>query len=91
VTCDEFASPRCVLVLVPQEGFLFDASLLENTRWTTGSPVDDAPGAHRAGADEGQKACPGLDTASASVRRCRQAPTVVIVRAYLADPDLLVS
>lgn len=91
-----FSSLRERVVLVPQEGFLFDASLAENVRvgapdaddsviaaavrdlglgwWLDGLPAGLATGVG-----------PGGENLSAGERQL-----VAIVRAYLADPDLLV-
>ena len=91
-----FASLRQRVVLVPQEGFLFDASLLDNVRF--GKP--DASGddvrlaLSELGLDVWVATLPlGLAThvgqrgesLSAGERQL-----VALARAYLADPDLLV-
>jgi putative ABC transport system ATP-binding protein len=91
-----FASLRQRVVLVPQEGFLFDASLLDNIRF--GRPDADADDVRRAlrelGLDAWVATLPlGLATdvgqrgesLSAGERQL-----VALARAYLADPDLLV-
>ena len=91
-----FESLRARIVLVPQEGFLFDATLLDNVRfgcpdaaeeqvrlaltelgldtWVDGLPAGLAT-------DVGQRG----ESLSAGERQL-----VAVVRAYLADPDLLV-
>jgi len=91
-----FSSLRSRVVLVPQEGFLFDASLLENI--TFGKPdatADDvlltltelgldgwlASLPQGLGTDVGQRG----ESMSAGERQL-----VALARAYLADPDLLV-
>ncbi|WP_353508686.1 ABC transporter ATP-binding protein [Intrasporangium sp.] len=91
-----FASLRQRVVLVPQEGFLFDASLLDNIRF--GRPDTRADDVRLAlselGLDAWVATLPlGLDTdvgqrgesLSAGERQL-----VALARAYLADPDLLV-
>jgi putative ABC transport system ATP-binding protein len=91
-----FSSLRRRVVLVPQEGFLFDASLLDNIRF--GKPVatdDDVRLAlTELGLDTWLDELPqGLltqvgqrgESVSAGERQL-----VALTRAYLADPDLLV-
>jgi ATP-binding cassette, subfamily B, bacterial len=91
-----FASLRNRVVLVPQEGFLFDASLLENIRF--GAPEATADDVRltltELGLDSWLGTLPqGLATdvgqrgesLSAGERQL-----VALARAYLADPDLLV-
>lgn len=90
-----FASLRQHVVLVPQEGFLFDASLLDNVRF--GVPTATRDDVQRAFAqmdltdwlaglpkgldsDVGQRG----ESLSAGERQL-----VALARAYLADPDLL--
>ncbi|MCA1783114.1 MAG: ABC transporter ATP-binding protein [Dermatophilaceae bacterium] len=91
-----FSSLRERVVLVPQEGFLFDADLAENIRFGKPSATDDeiALALTELGLDAWIEGLPhGLDThvgqrgesLSAGERQL-----VAIVRAYLADPDLLV-
>ncbi len=92
----EFASLRRRVVLVPQEGFLFDSTLLANARY---GDLDATPDEVRAAASElglgdwldglphgletrvGQRG----DSLSAGERQL-----VALLRAHLADPDLLV-
>ena len=91
-----FASLRSRVVLVPQEGFLFDASLLENiTFGKPGATEDDvlltltelgldgwlASLPQGLATDVGQRG----ESMSAGERQL-----VALARAYLADPDLLV-
>jgi ATP-binding cassette subfamily B protein len=91
-----FGSLRNRVVLVPQEGFLFDASLLENIRF--GAPEATADDVRltltELGLDSWLGTLPqGLATdvgqrgesLSAGERQL-----VALARAYLADPDLLV-
>ncbi len=92
----EFASLRRRVVLVPQEGFLFDSTLLANARY---GDLDATPDQVRAAAAElglgdwldglphgletrvGQRG----ESLSAGERQL-----VALLRAHLADPDLLV-
>jgi ATP-binding cassette, subfamily B, bacterial len=91
-----FRSLRERVVLVPQEGFLFDADLAENIRFGKPQADDDeiALALTELGLDAWIEGLPhGLSThvgqrgesLSAGERQL-----VAIVRAYLADPDLLV-
>ena len=91
-----FSSLRERVVLVPQEGFLFDADLAENIRFGKPTATDDeiALALTELGLDAWIEGLPhGLGThvgqrgesLSAGERQL-----VAIVRAYLADPDLLV-
>ncbi|HEX2705085.1 MAG TPA: ABC transporter ATP-binding protein, partial [Candidatus Lustribacter sp.] len=91
-----FASLRSRVVLVPQEGFLFDASLLENL--TFGMP-DASPGRVGAvlrelGLGDWLDGLPaGLDTPVGQRGESLSAgerQLVALARAYLADPDLLI-
>ena len=91
-----FASLRSRVVLVPQEGFLFDATLLDNVRF--GSPQASEGDVRRAltdlGLDTWVEGLPlGLATQVGQRGESLSAgerQLVAIVRAYLADPDLLV-
>jgi putative ABC transport system ATP-binding protein len=91
-----FSSLRSRVVLVPQEGFLFDASLLDNIRFARPEATEED--VHLAltelGLDEWAEALPlGLGTAVGQRGESLSAgerQLVAIVRAYLADPDLLV-
>jgi putative ABC transport system ATP-binding protein len=91
-----FGSLRNRVVLVPQEGFLFDASLLDNIRFgAPGATEDDvrltltelgldpwlATLPQGLATDVGQRG----ESLSAGERQL-----VALARAYLADPDLLV-
>ena len=91
-----FGSLRNRVVLVPQEGFLFDASLLENIRFGAPEATDDdvrltvtelgldpwlATLPQGLATDVGQRG----ESLSAGERQL-----VALARAYLADPDLLV-
>ncbi|NMM23706.1 MAG: ABC transporter ATP-binding protein [Phycicoccus sp.] len=91
-----FSSLRSRVVLVPQEGFLFDTTLLDNIRF--GKPVatdDDVRLALTelglddwlAGLPQGLRTDVGQrgESLSAGERQL-----VALARAYLADPDLLV-
>ncbi|WP_460444868.1 ABC transporter ATP-binding protein [Angustibacter aerolatus] len=91
-----FETLRRRVVMVPQDGFLFDTSLLDNTRFARpGASVDDVVLAYtELGLADWLEGLPhGLDTAvgqrgeqlSAGERQL-----VALARAYLADPDLLV-
>ena len=91
-----FSSLRDRVVLVPQEGFLFDASLLENIRFgrPAASDADVRLALTELGLDDWLASLPkGLATdvgqrgesLSAGERQL-----VALARAYLADPDLLV-
>ena len=91
-----FGSLRNRVVLVPQEGFLFDASLLENIRFGAPEATEDdvrltltelgldawlGTLPQGLGTDVGQRG----ESLSAGERQL-----VALARAYLADPDLLV-
>ncbi len=92
----KFGSLRDRVVMVPQEGFLFDASLAANIAWgSTGATRDDVT---RALAELGllgwAESLPhGLDTPAGQRGESLSAgerQLVALARAYLADPDLLV-
>ncbi len=91
-----FGSLRSRVVLVPQEGFLFDASLLDNIRFGAPDATEDdvrltltelgldswlASLPQGLATDVGQRG----ESMSAGERQL-----VALARAYLADPDLLV-
>ncbi len=91
-----FSSLRSRVVLVPQEGFLFDAPLLDNIRFGKPTSTDDDVrlALTELGLDDWLDALPhGLltevgqrgESLSAGERQL-----VALARAYLADPDLLV-
>jgi ABC-type multidrug transport system fused ATPase/permease subunit len=91
-----FASLRRRVVLVPQDGFLFDATIAENVRFARPDLSDEdlALAFTELGLADWVEGLPsGLDTPvgergeSLSVGE-RQ--LVALVRAYVADPDLLV-
>ena len=91
-----FASLRSRVILVPQEGFLFDAPLLDNIRF--GRPEASREAVRlcltELGLDEWMAGLPqGLDTAVGQRGESLSAgerQLVALARAYLADPDLLV-
>ena len=91
----EFASLRRRVVLVPQEGFLFDSTLLANVRY---GDLDATPDEVRAAAELGLgdwlDGLPhGLDTRVGQRGESLSAgerQLVALLRAHLADPDLLV-
>ena len=91
-----FASLRERVVLVPQEGFLFDADLAENIRFGKPGAADDeiALAVTELGLDAWVEGLPhGLDTRVGQRGESLSAgerQLVAILRAYLADPDLLV-
>ncbi len=91
-----FASLRSRVAYVPQEGFLFDASVADNVRYGRLAASDDGVRAafYDLGLDEWMDSLPeGLDTfvgerggrLSAGERQL-----VALVRAWITDPDLLV-
>ncbi|MGN6251278.1 MAG: ABC transporter ATP-binding protein [Marmoricola sp.] len=91
-----FASLRRRVVLVPQEGFLFDASLLANVRYGDLDVTRDAVtrAAAELGLDDWLAGLPdGLDTPVGQRGESLSAgerQLVALLRAHLADPDLLV-
>ncbi len=92
----EFASLRRRVVLVPQEGFLFDSTLLDNVRYgdldATREQVVAAAG--ELGLGDWLDGLPqGLDTRVGQRGESLSAgerQLVALLRAHLADPDLLV-
>jgi ATP-binding cassette subfamily B protein len=91
-----FSSLRSRVVMVPQDGFLFDATVAENIRFAEPSLTDDqlrtaftelGLGDWLAGLPAGLGTAVGERGESLSVGE-RQ--LVALVRAYVADPDLLV-
>ncbi|ROR91444.1 ABC transporter ATP-binding protein [Nocardioides aurantiacus] len=92
----EFASLRRRVVLVPQEGFLFDSTLLDNARYgdldATREQVRAA--ATELGLGDWLDGLPhGLDTRVGQRGEALSAgerQLVALLRAHLADPDLLV-
>lgn len=91
-----FASLRARVVMVPQDGFLFDASIRDNVRY--GDPGADDAAITGAFADLGLadwlSGLPlGLDTPVGQRGESLSAgerQLVALARAYVADPDLLV-
>ncbi|MGX6604911.1 ABC transporter ATP-binding protein [Micromonosporaceae bacterium Da 78-11] len=96
LTSVRFSSLRSRVVMVPQDGFLFDATVAENIRFAVPSLSDD---------DLAQAFAElGLDDWLGSLPQGQQTPVgergealsvgerqlVALVRAYVADPDLLV-
>ncbi|MEU4217023.1 ABC transporter ATP-binding protein [Actinoplanes sp. NPDC026623] len=96
LTSVRFASLRSRVVMVPQDGFLFDATVAENVRFADPSLTDDdlelafaglGLADWLAGLPQGLQTPVGERGESLSVGE-RQ--LVALVRAYVADPDLLV-
>lgn len=91
-----FSSLRERVVLVPQEGFLFDQDLMDNIRFGKPSASDDeiCLAITELGLDAWIEGLPhGLATQVGQRGESLSAgerQLVAIVRAYLADPDLLV-
>ncbi|HEX7537689.1 MAG TPA: ABC transporter ATP-binding protein [Dermatophilaceae bacterium] len=91
-----FSSLRSRVVLVPQEGFLFDASLLDNIRFGKPAATDDEVqlALTELGLDTWLDELPhGLSTQVGQRGESLSAgerQLVALTRAYLADPDLLV-
>jgi ATP-binding cassette subfamily B protein len=91
-----FASLRRRVVLVPQEGFLFDSTLLENVRYgdldASRERITEAAG--ELGLGDWLAGLPrGLDTRVGQRGESLSAgerQLVALIRAHLADPDLLV-
>ena len=92
----EFASLRRRVVLVPQEGFLFDSTLLENVRYGDLDVTREGVVASAAelGLGDWLEGLPdGLDTRVGQRGESLSAgerQLVALLRAHLADPDLLV-
>ncbi|GAB3491614.1 ABC transporter ATP-binding protein [Nocardiopsis coralliicola] len=91
-----FASLRRRAVMVPQEGFLFDASLGDNIRFARPGATDAelAASVRELGLGEWLNGLPhGLDTPVGQRGESLSAgerQLVALVRAFVADPDLLV-
>ncbi|MFC7328354.1 ABC transporter ATP-binding protein [Marinactinospora rubrisoli] len=91
-----FASLRRRVVMVPQEGFLFDSSLGDNIRFARPEATDaelEAAVAELGLADWLAGLAHGLDTPVGQRGESLSAgerQLVALVRAYIADPDLLV-
>jgi putative ABC transport system ATP-binding protein len=91
-----FASLRSRVVMVPQDGFLFDASVAENVRYGRPGMTDEQVatafeelelGAWVAGLADGVRTPVGQRGESLS---SGERQLVAVARAYVADPDLLV-
>ncbi|GAA4600032.1 ABC-type multidrug transport system fused ATPase/permease subunit [Actinoplanes octamycinicus] len=96
LTSVRFSSLRSRVVMVPQDGFLFDATVAENIRFAEPSLTDEQLRAAftelgladwLAGLPDGLATAVGERGEALSVGE-RQ--LVALVRAYVADPDLLV-
>ena len=92
-----FASLRPRVVMVPQDGFLFDATVAENVRFGRPALTDDGPGAgvHRAGPGRlggraAARAWPPPVGERGEALSVGERQLVALARAYVADPDLLV-
>ncbi len=91
-----FSSLRERIVMVPQDGFLFDTSLLENVRYgrLEATDSDVALALTELGLQDWVDGLPhGLETAVGQRGESMSAgerQLVALARAYLADPDLLV-
>jgi putative ABC transport system ATP-binding protein len=92
----EFASLRRRVVLVPQEGFLFDSTLMDNVRYgdLDASREHVVAAAAELGLGDWLDGLPrGLDTKVGQRGESLSAgerQLVALLRAHLADPDLLV-
>jgi ABC-type multidrug transport system fused ATPase/permease subunit len=91
-----FASLRRRVVLVPQDGFLFDASVAENVRYGRPGLPDEAIArafTELGLADWAESLPSGVDTMvgeRGEALSVGERQLVALVRAYVADPDLLV-
>ncbi|GAA2158489.1 ABC transporter ATP-binding protein [Actinomadura napierensis] len=91
-----FSSLRERIVMVPQDGFLFDASLADNIRYGRPDATDDdlARAVAELGLADWLEGLPqGLDTPVGQRGESMSAgerQLVALARAYIADPDLLV-
>ena len=92
-----FASLRARVVMVPQDGFLFDATVADNVRY--GRPgMTDAEIARRLrrarASATGSTGCPTASRTPVGQRgeslSAGERQLVAVARAYVADPDLLV-
>jgi ATP-binding cassette, subfamily B, bacterial len=92
----QFASLRSRVVMVPQDGFLFDATVSENVRFAAPGLSDDdlqLAFAELGLADWVNGLPQGLDTPvgeRGEALSVGERQLVALVRAYVADPDLLV-
>jgi putative ABC transport system ATP-binding protein len=91
-----FSSLRSRVVMVPQDGFLFDATVADNVRYGRPGMTDDEVtaafdelelGSWLAGLDDGVRTPVGQRGESLS---SGERQLVAVARAYVADPDLLV-
>jgi ABC-type multidrug transport system fused ATPase/permease subunit len=91
-----FASLRARVVMVPQDGFLFDATVGENIRFARPELTDaqlTAAGTELGLADWLEGLPAGLDTPvgeRGEALSVGERQLVALARAYVADPDLLV-
>ena len=96
LTSVRFSSLRSRVVMVPQDGFLFDATIAENIRFAEPSLTDAqlaAAFAELGLADWVDSLPAGLDTPvgeRGEALSVGERQLVALVRAYVADPDLLV-
>lgn len=96
LTAVRFSSLRSRVVMVPQDGFLFDATVAENIRFAEPSLTDDDLRAAftELGLGDWLAGLPaGLDTPvgeRGEALSVGERQLVALVRAYVADPDLLV-
>jgi ATP-binding cassette subfamily B protein len=91
-----FASLRARVVMVPQDGFLFDASVADNVRFGRPALSDEdlrLAFAELGLADWAEELPAGLDTMvgeRGEALSVGERQLVALARAYVADPDLLV-
>ena len=91
-----FSSLRSRVVMVPQDGFLFDATIAENVRFAAPELTDDdlRLAFEELGLADWAAGLPhGLDTPvgeRGEALSVGERQLVALVRAYVADPDLLV-
>ncbi|MBV1852412.1 ABC transporter ATP-binding protein [Catellatospora tritici] len=96
LTSVRFGSLRSRVVMVPQDGFLFDASIADNVRFARPDLTDEqltAAFAELGLLDWAQGLTNGLDTQvgeRGEALSVGERQLVALVRAYVADPDLLV-
>ncbi|MEU4236556.1 ABC transporter ATP-binding protein [Actinoplanes sp. NPDC026619] len=96
LTSVKFSSLRSRVVMVPQDGFLFDATIAENVRFAAPELSDDelsAAFAELGLADWADGLPAGLQTPvgeRGEALSVGERQLVALVRAYVADPDLLV-
>ncbi|GAA0518479.1 multidrug ABC transporter ATP-binding protein [Paractinoplanes deccanensis] len=96
LTSVRFSSLRSRVVMVPQDGFLFDATVAENIRFAEPSLTDEQLEAafRELGLSDWLAGLPnGLETPvgeRGEALSVGERQLVALVRAYVADPDLLV-